>query len=92
LNAVEKSIETTLEADSAQTQHIQGHIAALRAYQAFPTGDISQVLEMGQRALHLLPAENRMRSSAGVVLGAAYWAIEMLCRQNNLSGWLEMQV
>jgi LuxR family maltose regulon positive regulatory protein len=55
-------------------EHIQGHIAALRAYDAFPTGNIHLVLEMGQMALSLLPADDKMRSSAAIVLGAAYWA------------------
>jgi LuxR family maltose regulon positive regulatory protein len=74
LQTVEKSIEHTLEAGDPQRQYIQGHIAALRAYQAFTREDIPRVLEMGQRALSLLPADDRMRSSAAVILGAAYWA------------------
>ena len=74
LQTVERSVERSLGAGDPQRQYIQGHIAALRAYEAFPAGNIPQVLEMGQRALSLLPADDRMRSSAAIVLGAAYWA------------------
>ena len=74
LQTLERSTERSLEAGDPQRQHIQGHIAALRAYEAFSAGNIPQVLEMGQRALRLLPADDRMRSSAAIVLGAAYWA------------------
>ena len=73
LRTVEKSIES-LDADDTQRQHIQGHIAGLHAYSAFTREDIPHVLEMGQKALSLLPADDRMRSSAAIILGAAYWA------------------
>ena len=75
LQIVEHAMERTLDAGDPGRQHIQGHIAALRAYIAFTREDIPLVLEMAQRALSLLPANDRMRSSAAIILGAGYWAI-----------------
>jgi LuxR family transcriptional regulator, maltose regulon positive regulatory protein len=74
LQVLEKSLETVLEANDPQKSHIHGHIAALRAYAAICREDIPYALEMGQKALALLPEDDRMRSSAANALGAAYWA------------------
>jgi LuxR family maltose regulon positive regulatory protein len=75
LQTVEHAIERTPDAEDLYGPQISGHVAALRAYIAFTREDIPQVLEMGQKALSLLPADDRMRSSAAVILGAGYWAI-----------------
>lgn len=74
LDVLEKSLETVMDANDPQKHHIHGHIAVLRAYAAIGKEDISRALEMGKKALALLPEDDRMRSSAAVALGAAYWA------------------
>lgn len=74
LQALENSIETALDASDPQKSHIHGHLAALRAYAAISREDVPRALEMGQKALALLPEDDRMRSSAAIALGAAYWA------------------
>lgn len=54
-----------------EVQHIKGHIAALRAYQALYSEKLDQVRELGKQALDYLPKDDYMRSSVDLALG---WA------------------
>ncbi len=74
LDTLEQSLDATFKPKDPQKTHILGHISALRAYAAFYKKDIDRALELGQKALLLMPENDRMRSSAAVSLGAAYWA------------------
>jgi LuxR family maltose regulon positive regulatory protein len=51
-----------------------GYIAAIRAHNALTREQIPRVLEMGHRAIELLPEGDYMRCEAAVALGGAYWA------------------
>ncbi len=54
-----------------EVQHIKGHIAAIRAYQALYSEKLDQVRELGSQALDYLPKDDYMRSSVALALG---WA------------------
>ena len=55
--------------------HIRGHIAAIHAHSALTGQNIPRVLEMGEKALALLPKGDEFRSETGIALGGAYWAL-----------------
>jgi LuxR family maltose regulon positive regulatory protein len=65
----------TLAITETERQHIEGHIAAIRAFQALPNEEISLVVEMAEKALDLLPEGEYMRIMAALILGAAYWGL-----------------
>jgi LuxR family maltose regulon positive regulatory protein len=75
LDAVEPLLRDAKEAtvgweQSAEGQHIGGHIAAVRACVAIVTGDKLQTAELAREALELLPADDLMtRGWAAMVLG-----------------------
>lgn len=76
LLAAEKIIGRTWEKENPETQHIQGHIAAVRAFVALVDENIPRALEMGHKALTLLPhSDYGMRCETAVALGGAYWAL-----------------
>ena len=54
-----------------EVQHIEGHIYAIRAYQALYSEKLDQVRELGGQALNYLPKDSYMRSSVALALG---WA------------------
>ncbi|NIV36169.1 MAG: hypothetical protein GWN58_43995, partial [Anaerolineae bacterium] len=55
-------------------QHVLGDVAAVRAHVAALQGDVPHTIELGQRALELLPETKWFsRSLAGFSLGIAYW-------------------
>ncbi len=58
----------------SERQLLTGQIAAIRAFYAFTNGDIPLVLEMGRKALALLPEDDYMYSLAALILGGAYWS------------------
>lgn len=75
LQLAEKALEKTFGVDTSDKDHIQGHIGAIRAHTALVAGDIPGALEMGEKALRLLPESDEMRFEAAVALGGAYWAL-----------------
>jgi len=62
------------QAARGQEPLITGYIAAIRAHNALTRQQIPRVLEMGQRAIELLPEGDYMRCEAAVAMGGAYWA------------------
>jgi LuxR family maltose regulon positive regulatory protein len=75
LALAEKAIEAGFTQDETEKQHFQGRIAAVRAMAALTTDDIPRALEMGQKALDLVPDNDVMRCEISVAMGAAYWAL-----------------
>jgi LuxR family maltose regulon positive regulatory protein len=77
LAAAERALagEAGLHLSEEAVSHINGHIAAIRAHAALTGEDIPRVLEMGEKALLLLPKGDEFRSETGIALGGAYWAL-----------------
>jgi len=75
LQKAEKSIGINTDVDDSERQHILGHIASVRAHTALVAENIPSALEMGQKALRLLPERDEMRSEAAIALAGAYWAL-----------------
>ena len=75
LQLAEESIERIFEEGGQEKLHIQGHIAAVRSHTAFVDEDIPRILEMGQKALDLLPDGDEMRCEAAIAMGCAYWGL-----------------
>lgn len=75
LQIAEKYLDMDFNACVPEKRHIQGHIAAIRAFIALTAEDIPVVLEMGQRSLDLLPETDEMRCESAIALGGAYWAL-----------------
>lgn len=75
LQMAENAIERGDVKESPEIQHIQGHIAAVRAHAALVAENIPRALEMGQRAMVLLPDGDDMRSETAIALGGVYWAL-----------------
>ena len=77
LQSLPQEAKPTTIPDLTETerQHIEGHIAAIRAFQALPNEEIPLVVEMAQKALDLLPEGEYMRIMAALILGAAYWGL-----------------
>jgi LuxR family maltose regulon positive regulatory protein len=73
--ALEKSKQQTQVGDDSisveETEHIMGHIYAIRAYQALYSEKLEQVKELGYLSLKKLPKESFMRSSVDLAIG---WA------------------
>ena len=86
LQAAEQFIEQTIAESHPEKMHIQGHIAAVRAHTALVARDIPRALEMGKKALELLPNDDEMRFEAAIALGAAYWAIGDVVRSEQAFG------
>ena len=74
LLAAEKAIDRIGE-ENPEKRHIQGRIAAIRALLALHVENVPGVLEMGQKALDLLPESDSMIFDTGIALGAAYWGL-----------------
>jgi LuxR family maltose regulon positive regulatory protein len=60
--------------DVTQKMKILGYIAVIRAHIALAHSEISLVMDMGQKALDLLPKNDPMRCEATLALAGAYWA------------------
>ena len=75
LQLAEKSLPQIFEENRSEKDHIQGHIAAIRAHTALVAKNIPLALEMGENALRLLPESDEMRFETAVALGGAYWAL-----------------
>lgn len=74
LQDTEQALESQVDGPALtrdEVQYIQGHIAALRAYQALYSEKLDQVRELGRQALDYLPKDDYMRSSVALALG---WA------------------
>ena len=78
--------ENALEQDDepAQKQKIQGYIAVLKAHIALAHSEIPWVLDMGQKALNLLPDNDPMRCEATIALAGAYWALGDVIQTKNM--------
>jgi len=75
LNLAENSIQENLPDQNLEIQHLQGHIAAVRAHIALLDEDIPRAKAMGEIALLLLPKDDVRRSEAAIALAGTYWAI-----------------
>ncbi len=75
LRDAEQVLQDTPAPSKAEGQRIAGHIAVIRAYNALVYEELSQVLEMAQRALDLLSEGEYMRSMAALILGGAHWGL-----------------
>jgi LuxR family maltose regulon positive regulatory protein len=75
LQLAEDSLGQSFITDQLERDHIQGHIAVVRAHTALVSENIPLALEMGGKALELLPVEDEMRSDAAIALAGAYWAL-----------------
>jgi LuxR family maltose regulon positive regulatory protein len=95
-----KSAETTLHRSgharptegpalsTADSQHIAGHIAAIRAYVAMLRGDMSDAAELTREALDQLPEEDvAVRGLCAGLLGSALrWSGDLVASAQALTG------
>ena len=75
LKLAEQSIQEPLPDQKIQKQHLEGHIAAVRAHIALINEDIPQARSMGEKALQLLPIDDIRRCEAAIALAGVYWAL-----------------
>ena len=74
LSCAEKSIPHTYAQESPELNRIQGHIAVVRAHTAIMDEDIPETQKMAEKALELLPEDDKKRSEAAIALAAVYWS------------------
>ena len=73
LEAAEQMLNRLPFSTERERRTLLGYIATARAHYALINDDIPRVLEQGQKALQLLPADEYfMRGSAAIALGGAY--------------------
>ncbi len=66
-----------------EIQHLQGHIAALRAYLALQQGDYKRVARLARQALAALPRGDYARATSAIALAETYRS------SADLQGWYE---